>query len=217
MAKTTAPLLSFGATGAIAKTQVYSSWRGIAYARRYAKPAYTDTTPQHNRRAVFKWLNAVWKLLDPNAQAPWTAFCSGKPLTARNAFIGKNSTPLYGTTGSYATDLDGFIGSPGANAGFPLDAMVPSDDSSHGINVAFTPPTLPSGWSVTAYQAIAIKQQAADTGTDYDSVFVTGATSPLNFAAIGAGTYIVSGWMKLQKPDGSTAYSPSITAAVTIA
>ena len=33
MAKTTAPLFGFGATGSLAKSIVFASWRGVGYAR----------------------------------------------------------------------------------------------------------------------------------------------------------------------------------------
>src|SRR6185295_19057169 len=61
MAKLTAPLLSFEGSGQIARTQVYSTWKGIPYARRYTIPANPRSTSQVQTRSVFSWLNFIWR------------------------------------------------------------------------------------------------------------------------------------------------------------
>src|SRR5690606_27546113 len=88
MGKTTAPLLSFDASGTLAKTVVYSRWRGISYARRHVIPANPRTIPQQFNRLAFATLREMWKVAPPAAQAPWDAFATGRPFTGMNAFIG---------------------------------------------------------------------------------------------------------------------------------
>jgi len=55
MPKTTAPLLSFDARGQIAHTQVYSSWRGRPYVRRYSVGTNPNTSDQQLTRNAFTW------------------------------------------------------------------------------------------------------------------------------------------------------------------
>jgi len=83
MAKTTAPLLSFGASGQIAQTQVYSKWKGRAYVRRYTVPANPNTTEQQLTRSVFSFLQSVYKFATPDFTAAWEAYANGLVLNPR--------------------------------------------------------------------------------------------------------------------------------------
>lgn len=219
MAKTTAPLLSFGGSGQIGKTQVYASWRGVKYARRYVVPSNPNSTSQQATRGVFKWLTQVWKLLDPAAQTPWFVFAKGKPLTDRNAWIKSNLFDLRGTDLAPVTVITSLMASPGANGGLALASAVSADLTGHHLGVTVTPPTLPSGWAYVASHGIAMKQQNANTDAFYTSVYDTDAANPgaLDFNMGAAGTYVFSAWAEYTKPDGSTAYSPSISGAQVIA
>ena len=50
MAKVSAPLLSFGASGAIAKVQVYFPWKGINAVRKYVIPSNPKSDAQMDQR-----------------------------------------------------------------------------------------------------------------------------------------------------------------------
>lgn len=54
MAKLKAPLLSFGASGAIAKTVVFFPWKGINAARQYVVPANPKSDDQEIQRAFVR-------------------------------------------------------------------------------------------------------------------------------------------------------------------
>lgn len=214
MGKTTAPLLSFDAAGAVGQTVVYSRWRGVKYARRYVIPANPRTTSQQLNRNSFAVLREMYKLAPDLARAPWGAFATGRPFTGFNAFIGENRRAI-GTD----VDMSEFIGSPGARGGLPPDSVTPAATASAGeIAVDFTTPTPPTGWTLSASVASAFAQQAPDaafsgpmhveeiTASPWDITF-TGLTS--------AQEYVVSGWLRWLKPDGKEAYSPSITGTAT--
>jgi len=62
MATVKGPLLSMDASGQIAKTQVYGSWKGIAYSRRYVVPSNPKSTEQTLTRNTFKFLNALYQV-----------------------------------------------------------------------------------------------------------------------------------------------------------
>jgi hypothetical protein len=219
MAKTTAPLLSFSAAGQIGKAQVYATWRGRAYARRYTIPANPRSANQTQTRGTFNFLVQVWKLLDSAAQAPWIAFAKGQPFTGTNAFVKKNLPVLRGTNGSPPANLDGFVGSPGAGGGAVASALVLTDGGTHHAVATLTAPSLPSGWSITAAHAVAIKQEGAPTGTDYVSYYATDTSAPYapSIAVLGAGTFEVAAWFEYLKPDGTTAYGPSLEGQVVVA
>lgn len=219
MAKVTAPLLSFGGSGAIAKTQVYGTWRGIKYARRYVVPANPNTDSQQQTRNVFSFLNGMWKLIDANAQAPWTLFSKGRPFFNRNAWIKSNLSSLRGMTGDPAVDLSTMILSPGANGGVAAGGIGHASGGAGALAITLTAPTLPAGWSIVKAHAIAKKQVEPDTSLDYSSFYQFDATDPYvpTFAGLPSGTYAAFAWFEYLKPDGSTAFSPSLYASQVVA
>lgn len=211
MPKTTAPLLSFDARGQIAKTQVYSSWKGIAYARRYTVPANPRTVKQTANRAIWQLLNQAWLYAPASVQAAFNTFAVGKPLTGRNKFFSENQKLL--ATDPTATDLTGFVFSPGARGGLPPVSVVatPGDDL---LDVAIGVPVIPSGWSVTSTVACAIVNQ--DPTDAFDTTFVadveTVAPGTNQITGLTGGTeYVVGGFIVWERPDGLVAYSISLT------
>src|SRR6185369_719558 len=212
MARNTAPLLSFGAGGQIGKTMVFASWRGVPYTRRYVVPANPNTDSQQATRGVFSWLNASWKLMAPGAQAAWTAYAKGKPLTDRNALIKFNLFPLRGTDGSPATDLSGFIASPGSGGGLAPASLTPADLTGHHLGLTLVAPSLPTDWTITKAHFLAFKQQDANSATFYTSYYAFDATSAYTAdldlgSAMTAAAYA---WFEYMKPDGTTAFGTSL-------
>jgi len=72
MAKLTAPLFSFGASGALAKALVYFPWKGINAVRSYVVPANPQTAAQVTQRgymtsAVAEWHGATYIAADISA------------------------------------------------------------------------------------------------------------------------------------------------------
>jgi len=212
MAKTTAPLLSFGASGALANAMVFATWRGIPYVRRYVVPENPRTVAQTLTRDVFRTLSDMWKIMGSIAIGPWQTFTISKPLTDRNSMMGKNIASLRGDA-----NMNDFIGSPGARGGLAPDgiALVAGVGT---ITVTFTNPAAPPGWTLVSVQAVAFPDQAPeatlvgpvteaeDAVTPFDTVLLTG---------LAPGLHQVSGWLKWTKPDGLTAYGPSINGTET--
>lgn len=85
MAKLKAPLLSFGASGAIAKAVVYFPWKGLNCAREYVIPANPKTTAQNTQRGYLT--DAVAAIHEDEARAT-------NPLDAED----KTAYALYGST-----------------------------------------------------------------------------------------------------------------------
>jgi hypothetical protein len=212
MAKTTAPLLSFGAGGAIAKTQVYASWKGIPYVRRYVIPANPQSTGQTETRSVFTTLTQMWKNLTSDSIAPWLAFATGKPLTDRNAYLKFNVKLLR--PGSDYTD---YIGSAGAGGGVPL-ASFGATGSSGTISTTVTAPTPPTGWSLDSVVATARINDDPHTTTDYSIETASATATPWepSFSGLAAGSYVVQAWPVWDIGSGVLAYGKSLQATATV-
>lgn len=207
MPTVTAPLLSFGASGQIAKAHVYATWKGRAYARRYQVPTYSRTDEQGLTRQAFSWLNSVYKLAPSLFTDAWVAYEKGKVLTARNGFI-KFNLPLVRPTGA----LTDFVFSPGALGG-PTPASAVATPGSGQLSVAVTAPAvLPQGWTIFGAVAACIADQDAQTDNLYTITAAQDLTSTYACVLTGldAVLYQVGAWLIWNRPDGTKAYSPSI-------
>lgn len=203
MSKTTAPLLSFEARGQIGQSQVYSSWKGRSYARRYVVPANPQSAEQTKTRSLFTWLQAVYKVLPSTVKAGWDAYANTLRVTGANAWIKGNLSHMRGMV-----DLSALLMSPAANSGLPVATMTATPGST-SITVMITPPLLPDGWTVKGAFAAAIIDQNPQTDNMTTVTAGTDDTNPYSITLTGltAGKeYRVGGWMTYTKPDGSTAY-----------
>ena len=207
MAKTTAPLLSFSAGGQIAKTQVYSTWKGRPYVRRYVVPANPQTAAQTLTRSTFAFLNALWKFYPAAATTAWALYADGFRITDRNAFLKANVSPLRA-----AADLDAMVISPAAKSGFMASAMVITPTTGQ-LSVAVTPPEIPAGWAIVKCHGLAIPQQDPNTGSDYSLGYASDDTDPYTVVITGlvnATVYVVGVWFEFTRPDGSSAFGQSL-------
>lgn len=91
MAKLTAPLMSFGASGKLAKTLVYGTWKGIPTVRQYVVPANPKSPGQTVQRGLLAHLTAVWRgsLLTAAARTGWNLLASvrGLAMSGYNLFV----------------------------------------------------------------------------------------------------------------------------------
>lgn len=207
MAKTTAPLLSFGAEGQLAKTMVYSKWRGVPYVRRHVIPSNPNTTAQQQTRQVFAQMRELWKIAPAGLRAPWDTFAYGRPFTGFNKFIGENVRVLR-----TETDFANLIASPGARGGLPPVSVSIVAGGAGEIDVTAVAPAVPVGWTLNFLQAIAMLDHDPHNvyqGTiDYlqnanpaTGVTFTGLTT--------AADYAVGAWLEWTLPNGLLAYSVS--------
>lgn len=211
MSKTTAPLLSFGATGQLARTAVYASWKGIPYVRRYTVPANPRTTRQMVTRLIFKNLQRMYLLAPAGLKAPFEANAQGRPYTANNKFTSLNVKGI--DTSAPPTDWSFFQGSPGARGGLPPTSLVLTGGANQ-ISAAVGTPQVPSDWSIDAVEGVLFMDQDPQADFEGQIVFQDDNSSPytIDFTGLEAATdYVVSAWIKWVRPDGSFAYSTSLT------
>jgi len=212
MSKVTAPLLSFGASGAIAKTQVYSTWKGRPYVRRHVIPSNPNSAGQQLTRNAFAWLNNVWKNAPSLVVDVWDRYAVGQVLTGRNAFIGQNTAALRSET-----DLADMIMSPGAKGGPPPTGITPSAGAG-SISTAVAVPSAPTGWTLTSAIVAVIRDQDPQTEILYTITAGEDVSTPytvVNSGLTASELYRVFGWLKWEKPDGSIAYSASVAGSAT--
>lgn len=210
MAKVNGPFLSFGGRGQIGKAMVAAKWRGVQYVREYVVPANPRTVAQQGVRKLFAYLREMWKLAPSETLAAWNAFASGRPFTGMNKYIGENVRVLNGET-----DLDNFIGSPGAGGGLPPVSITVTTGSGSGeIDVDVTAPDTPDGWVLM--KAVATAFPDGDPTTFFAGPYVqaTDAMTPYELTLTGlppAANCQVQAWLVWQKQSGQLAYSVALS------
>lgn len=215
MPKVTAPLLSFGATGQVAKTQVYSSWKGVKYVRQYVTPANPRTEKQVSNRDVWKLLNAMYLYAPAAIKQAFDAYAVGKPLTGRNKFFSDNMKLL--ATDPKPAGIDGLIMSPGNGGGLPASGLI-ATGGALSIDVTVDLPEVPSGWTLAGAVAAAVQQQAPTDDFTGKWFVVSAAVNmdEITIPGLSAATeYVVGYFLKWTKPDGTTAYSVSLSGSAT--
>lgn len=213
MAKVTAPLLSFGARGQVAKTLVSGKWKGVPYMRQYVIPSNPNSTAQQQTRTAFSYINGVYKFGSTYLTAPWIAFVKGKPLIPRNAMLSTN-IPLL----RLAADNSAFEISPGANGGIAPDSIATADAGGQVATVTLGVPDVPADWTITDSVAVLLPKDAVSAITDYTTYadHSADASGVVSVTAV-AGDFVASGYFVMTKPDGTTAYGASKTTTVTLA
>lgn len=207
MAKLTGALLSFASSGSIAKTLVYSKWKGRPYARQHVVPANPQTSAQQLTRNAFRWLQAVFAFGTAQFVATWQLVATGQVLTDRNAWTKANLPTLRP-----ATDITGILFSAGAKGGLP-PASIAVTPGAGQLSVALGSPALPTGWAITQAIAVCLASQDPQTASMYTMTEAVDASSPYTCVLTGLTPtvpYEVGAWFEFTKPDGSVAYGASL-------
>lgn len=214
MAKLSGPLLSMGARGQIGKALVVSKWKGIPYARQHVIPANPRTTAQVAVRARFAFLREVFKRAPTELIDAFNAYATGRPLTGMNKFVGENARVLNGET-----DVSLLIFSPGARGGLPPQLVSFASSGAGELHATVTAPAAPDGWTLVNATLIAIHQQDPSGIFDGKMAAATDATAPYapSLTGLTAGTYVAGVFLVWTKPDGSTAYSASVSGTQVVA
>lgn len=207
MARVGGPLMSLTASGTIAQTLTYAAWKGIPYARTRVIPANPQSVEQTKTRTVFRFLNDYYKFAPGVAREPWEAAVKGLPMTAQNMVQSKNIFALRD-----ALDLNDMILSPGAFGGIPPTSIVTTPGAGQ-LSVAVTPPSAPTGWTLTAAQGVVLRDQDPHDLNQAPPVGAEDLTSTytLVFAGLTSGQdYQIGVWLKWLTTNQSIAYSVAL-------
>jgi len=85
MVKVYAPALSIDASGTLAKSMVFSKWKGRHYVRSHVNPAQPRTGPQVGVRAMFSFLAKQWASLSALNKASWDVLAKQFNVSPFNA------------------------------------------------------------------------------------------------------------------------------------
>lgn len=189
MAKLTAPLFSFKASGALASTLVYSNWKGINTARSYTIPANPDTAGQQTQRGYFGDAVDLWHTLGLTADdvAAWNRYAATlpNPQSGFNAFVGTVIDLLRGGI-SLANLAMGFDGSIADSGSGQVDFSIEEDGSASAVDFLW-------GYSPTALLNVAPGSEASNVWTAANVAAASGATVYMR-ARIEDGSNVVRGW-----------------------
>jgi len=215
MSKVTAPLLSFGAAGQIAKTQVYASWKGRPYARRFVVPANPQSDGQKLTRNIFTYLFGLYRYGTADSLAAMSAAATGARITPANMYPRANLKTARANVNNNALVL-----SPGAG-GAPACPAFTTTPHATTIDISVPEPVLPNGWTDTPIvYAAAVNNWSgttyADVGTshfmsgDSQDTPAAGAYSLTLPDLVTATDYTIVAWYSVVRPDNSIAYGASV-------
>jgi len=212
MAKPTAPLLSLSASGTIAKTLTYASWKGRAYVKHHVAGKDPRTPAQALARDTFKTGDALWVPAPALFKAPWDRFAAGQVKSGYNAWLGR-----FVRDNIRQTDLLNITFSPGAAGGLAANAINLTAGPNQ-ITIDFTNPAPPLGWVLESAIAAAIRDGDPATTTFLEVIAGEDdlAQAQVVLSGLTGGVpYVAGAWLRWRKPDGSVAYGPSLTATAT--
>ncbi len=89
MARTKGPLFSLEASGTLAKTIVYSKWKGRQYTRKHTIPENPQSAKQVNVRTAFTLLITEWQGEDGAAQTIWDTYAKQFDLSGFNSYVSR--------------------------------------------------------------------------------------------------------------------------------
>ena len=172
VAKLVAPLFSFSARGQLAKTLVYSGWKGIDDVRSYVVPANPRSAGQQSQRSYFTDGVDLWHdtgLTDDDVTA-WNRYSSTlpRPQSGFNAFV-SSVIGLRMAGISKANIAMGFDGSIIDSGAGQVDMAITEDGSA--VDVIFN-----WGYSPTSLINVANPVEVANVWTAANVVVISGAT-----------------------------------------
>ena len=92
MVKVKGQLLSLDAGGSIAKTIIYSKWKGRPYAKKFTLPRNPNTAAQIGLRQAMTFLSSQWPSLLAADRDSWTEQANDRQITDLDAYNGINLT-----------------------------------------------------------------------------------------------------------------------------
>jgi hypothetical protein len=159
MARTTGPLFSLDASGSVAKTIVFSKWKGRSYVRRHAIPSNPNTPLQQGMRSVLKYITQHYVDLSDAQILQW-----------KNAGAVDNITPLNAQVRDAGQRARNNLGWRQELLATPLGTIHPPTSPtltfSHGsFTAAWTRPVADQGDYTTAIYVDTVDPTTGDIST----------------------------------------------------
>lgn len=90
MVRTQGPMMSLAASGTLAKTIVFSNWKGRSYVRERVIPSNPRSGGQVGMRAMFKFLTQDWTNISAANKATWETRADQNSVSEFNAYLSYN-------------------------------------------------------------------------------------------------------------------------------
>lgn len=91
MARPRAPLLSVSASGTLADTLTYASWRGRPYIKRKSTPADPQSDAQMANRALMRYLQVLWPTISDAYKTTWDTHPDRQRLSRYHCYLQANA------------------------------------------------------------------------------------------------------------------------------
>lgn len=190
---------------------VHSNWKGVDVVRRFAKPSNPDTAGQQDVRNTFRNLSRSFVLQSATMREAWNSYVTGKPLINRNAWI-KFNVAVLAPTGAPSN----IVPTPGDSSTLPPSAFAPAGGAGQ-ITSTITPPTAPTGWTISSCTMVAILDGSLWNGspleapdlTWYEATDLSNPYQP-TISGLDPGNYQTWAFISWEAPDGSGRYSASL-------
>lgn len=146
MARVQGPLMSIGASGTIAGTLTYSTWKGRPYCRQCVIPLNPKSAKQTGVRSMLGWLAQIWASLTTGNKATWDDLAEQKQISTFNAFVSECLTRWQ----NVKTPTKEY---PAAEASTPLTVTTQTLTGGVGcVTVQVTPSGATAAWGVLIFR-----------------------------------------------------------------
>ena len=92
MVKVNGPMLSLSASGTIANTATFGTWKGRPYVRQRVVPTNPREPLQVAVRSMFRFLSQNWAAIGATPKASWDDRAEMRSISPFNAYMGVNQT-----------------------------------------------------------------------------------------------------------------------------
>jgi len=147
MVKVLGPMMSFEASGTLAKIATFSKWKGRPYVRQRVTPANPKSALQVSVRQMMKFLSQAWVGVGSTPQGTWDDLAAASQISPFNAFIGRNASRWREFQAPAQTYPAPETGTPPAAT---LDSAVGGDSY---IDLTMTITTLNDVWGVALFRS----------------------------------------------------------------
>lgn len=147
MVKVLGPMMSFEASGTIAKIATFSKWKGRPYVRQRVTPANPQSALQVSVRQMMKFLSQAWVGVGSTPQGTWEDLAAASQISPFNAFIGRNAArwrEFQAPAQTYPAPETGTL---------PVATLDSATGGPSYIDLAFTITTLNDIWGAIIYRS----------------------------------------------------------------
>jgi len=147
MVKVSGPLMSMAASGTIAGTMTFATWKGRAYARQRVTPANPKSALQVSMRAMMRFLSQSWTDVGSTPQGSWADRAAAHNYSPFNAFVAANQARWREFQPPAQTD-------PAPETGTePVATLDSATGGVRSIDLEFTVTTLNDVWGVILFRS----------------------------------------------------------------